>query len=108
MSAALDTAIARMKSRQPASWIAAENAVSRFLAELAEGSRVLCRGTVRTPLRDLPAALICNSKTGDVYAVAADDPPDGITVYPACWFWSNVPYESIAREVLAGPEETAA
>jgi hypothetical protein len=108
MSGGLDAAIARMRVRQPADWVKAENSLSRFIADLPEGSRVLCRGVVRTSDRDLPAVLLYSGKSDDVAAFAADDPGDGIAVYGASLFWSRIPYEGIAREVLAGPEGTVA
>ena len=106
MSDRLADALARVRARQPANWAKAENAVSRFIADLPEGSRVLCLGVVRAHDKDLPGALLYSSKSDDVAAIASDGIESGIEIYGPSLFWSNIPYESIAREVLAGPEGT--
>jgi hypothetical protein len=109
MSDPLRDAIKRLHElRGPESaWIDKANAVSRFIAGMAEPTRVFCRGEVRTPDGHWPAVLTYNPIYKQTIAWAPSGRKGAMQAHHEGFFFATLTHQAIAREVFAQGMETA-
>jgi hypothetical protein len=103
VSPELTAAIERLRKLQgsPQQVIERSNAVTRFVAGLNDTTRVFCRGTVQLGKGHFPAVLTYNSIYKQTLAWAPSGKKGAMEGHHEAFFWSNIPHESIAREVLS-------
>ena len=75
-------------------------ALTRFIAGLSDTTRVFCRGEVRLEKGWFPAVLTYNPIYKQTLAWAASGRKDAMEGHHEGVFWSGIPHQSIAREVL--------
>lgn len=103
MSPELEATIARLRKLQgtPQQQVEWSNLVTKFVAGLNETTRVFCRGTVHLDKGQFPAVLTYNSVYKQTLAWAPSGRKNAMEGHHEGFFWSSIPHQGIAREVLS-------
>lgn len=103
MGVELQAAVAKLKAARGTNeqWLEREVALTRFIADLSDGTRVFCRGEVRIADRGhFPAVLTYNPIYRQTLAWAPSDRKNGMEAHHVAFFHSTMPHVCIARDVL--------